>query len=146
MEAVLSLYISTLLAGFTVGFSAVAGPDMRLEMVTNTSSPLPTISVTEEDLSWFGKTQCWLTIFSVSSSQQCQHWHHGGRPPGRLLRRKVRTQEDHLGLLSPLGPRLGHNLPLAPVGQLDTGQGPLWSVWECQSAQLLSPGSSVQVR
>ena len=57
MEAVLSLYISTLLAGFTAGFSAVAGPDMRLEMVTNTSSPLPTISVTEEDLSWFGKTQ-----------------------------------------------------------------------------------------
>ena len=58
MGAVLSLYISTLLAGFTGGFSAVASPDMRLEMVSNTSSsPLPTISMTEEDLSWFGKTQ-----------------------------------------------------------------------------------------
>ena len=56
VQAILSLYLGTLLDGYGVGFSAVAVPDIKEEMSSNHSySDIPRIEATDEELSWFGK-------------------------------------------------------------------------------------------
>ena len=75
LQAILTLYIGPLLSGFSMGFSAVAVPDMkeemRLEIKLNFSCPalptrpcfrsnsslsvIPAIQATGEQLSWFGQ-------------------------------------------------------------------------------------------
>ena len=60
LQAILSLYLGVLLAGLSMGFSAVAVPDIKEEMRyrvrSNSSySIIPTIEATEDELSWFGK-------------------------------------------------------------------------------------------
>ena len=57
LGAILTVYLGTLLSGYSSGFSAVALPGMREEMGTNTNhthSFLPPVQLTEEQLSWFG--------------------------------------------------------------------------------------------
>ena len=72
LQAILSLYLGALIVGYSMGFSAVAVPDIKEERrydtvlslcittsLTNRSnhsySDIPSIRVTEEGLSWFGK-------------------------------------------------------------------------------------------
>ena len=73
LQAILSLYLGVLLAGLSMGFSAVALPDIKEEMryrvfseYDDTStyryfrrnssySIIPSIKASEEELSWFGK-------------------------------------------------------------------------------------------
>ena len=55
-HAVLTVYLSTLLGGFGMGFSAVAIPDIKNEMkLGNESYLVPSIQASSEELSWFGK-------------------------------------------------------------------------------------------
>ena len=55
-HAVLTVYLSTLLGGFGMGFSAVAIPDIKNEMkLGNESYLVPSIQASNEELSWFGK-------------------------------------------------------------------------------------------
>ena len=57
-RAILTVYLGSMLAGYNMGFSAVAIPDITQEMISNStysySSILPSISATKEQLSWFG--------------------------------------------------------------------------------------------
>ena len=58
LQAILTLYVGTLLGGFGVGFSSFAVPAIKLEWEqngnTNTSS-LGEMEASDEALSWFGK-------------------------------------------------------------------------------------------
>ena len=78
LQAILILYLGTILSGFSMGFSAVAVPDIKAEMrypsKTSQSIPrlitkfysrsnqsysdLPSIIASDEELSWFGKFEC----------------------------------------------------------------------------------------
>ena len=57
LQVILTLYIGTVLSGFNMGFSAVAIPDIKQEwkMSGNSTSFLPSIEASDEELSWFGK-------------------------------------------------------------------------------------------
>ena len=56
-RVILTLYIATLMAGYGMGYSAVAIPDLSREMESNnTENILPKIQATPEQLSWFGDT------------------------------------------------------------------------------------------
>ena len=55
-RAVLTVYLSSLLGGFVMGFSAVAIPDIKNEMkLSNESNLITSIQASDEELSWFGK-------------------------------------------------------------------------------------------
>ena len=55
-HAVLTVYLSTLLMGLGMGFSAVAIPDIKNEMkLGNESYLITSIQASDEELSWFGK-------------------------------------------------------------------------------------------
>ena len=55
-HAVLTVYLTTLLGGYSMGFSAVAIPDIKNEMKSKDQSNLITsIQVSSEELSWFGE-------------------------------------------------------------------------------------------
>ena len=54
-QAIVTLYVGSLMAGYAMGFSAVAIPDIVEEQKANTSYILPSIKATSEELSWFGK-------------------------------------------------------------------------------------------
>ena len=54
MQAVLTLYITTLLSGYTMGFSAVAVPDIKAAVGRDTGL-LPSLQADTEELSWFGE-------------------------------------------------------------------------------------------
>lgn len=57
LQAILTLYLGTILTGYNLGFSAVAIPDIKEEKRSNTSySVLPAIELTDEDVSWFAST------------------------------------------------------------------------------------------
>ena len=53
--AILTLYLGTILGGYNMGFSAIAIPDIKNEMMSNSTSVIPKISATSDQLSWFGK-------------------------------------------------------------------------------------------
>ena len=58
LQAILTLYMGTVLSGFNMGFSAVTIPDIKQEWVmsgNNSSSFIPAIQASDEELSWFGK-------------------------------------------------------------------------------------------
>ena len=58
LQAILTLYIGTLLGGFSMGFSAVTIPDIKQEWKmreNKTSFFIPAIEALNEDLSWFGR-------------------------------------------------------------------------------------------
>ena len=55
-HAVLTVYMTTLIGGYSMGFSAVAIPDIKNEMKANDQSNLITsIQASSEELSWFGE-------------------------------------------------------------------------------------------
>ena len=57
LQAILTLYIATVLSGFSMGFSAISIPGIKEEMLLNnnqSSSVIPSIKASEEELSWFG--------------------------------------------------------------------------------------------
>ena len=55
-HAVLTVYMTTLIGGYSMGFSAVAIPDIKNEMKSNDQSNLITsIQASSEELSWFGE-------------------------------------------------------------------------------------------
>ena len=55
LQAILTLYLGTLLSGYSSGFSAVSVPAMREEVRSNSShSDIPPVELTEDELSWFG--------------------------------------------------------------------------------------------
>ena len=57
LQAILTLYIATVLSGFSMGFSAISIPGIKEEMLLNNSqsfSVIPSIKASEEELSWFG--------------------------------------------------------------------------------------------
>lgn len=58
LQAILTLYIGTVLSGFNMGFSAVAIPDIKQEwkMKGNSTSFLPRIEASDEELSWFASS------------------------------------------------------------------------------------------
>ena len=69
-HAVLTVYLSTLLGGFGMGFSAVAIPDIKNEMkLRNESYLITSIQASSEELSWFGKS---LIGFYVNT---CVHFY-----------------------------------------------------------------------
>merc|ERR1719225_2614790 len=52
--AILTLYLSTFLTGYGIGFAAVAIPDMKTEIRSNeTISFLPKLEATNDELTWF---------------------------------------------------------------------------------------------
>ena len=54
-SAILTLYMGTILVGFNLGFSAIAIPDIKNEMLNTTSTfLLPNIVASNNQLSWFG--------------------------------------------------------------------------------------------
>ena len=53
--AILTLYLGTILGGYNMGFSAIAIPDIKNEMMTNSTSFIPKILASNDQLSWFGK-------------------------------------------------------------------------------------------
>jgi hypothetical protein len=58
LQAILTLYLGTVMGGFNMGYSAVTIPDIKQEWEirgNTTSSFLPEIEASDEDLSWFGK-------------------------------------------------------------------------------------------
>ena len=59
LQANLTLYLGIIIQGFNMGFSAVAVPDIQLEwsqgLASSSSSLIPAIEASQEDLSWFGK-------------------------------------------------------------------------------------------
>lgn len=53
-QAIITLYVGTIIEGINMGYSAIALPDLLLEMENSThGSSLPTIVATQEQLSWF---------------------------------------------------------------------------------------------
>ena len=55
-HAVLTVYLTTFLGGYSMGFSAVAIPDIKSEMKSKDQSNLiSTIQASSEELSWFGE-------------------------------------------------------------------------------------------
>ena len=53
-HAVLTVYLSTLIGGYSMGFSAVAIPDIKNEMKSENQNLVPAIQASSEELSWFG--------------------------------------------------------------------------------------------
>merc|ERR1719158_1329226 len=59
LQAILTLYIATVLSGFSMGFSAISIPGIKEEMSLNntqSSSVIPSIKASEEELSWFASS------------------------------------------------------------------------------------------
>ena len=55
-HAVLTVYFSTLIGGYSMGFSAVAIPDIKNEMKSEHQQYLiSSIQASSEELSWFGE-------------------------------------------------------------------------------------------
>ena len=56
-HAVLTVYFSTLIGGYSMGFSAVAIPDIKNEMKSEYphSYLISSIQASSEELSWFGE-------------------------------------------------------------------------------------------
>ena len=55
-RVILLVYLGVLLHAVNYGFSAVAMPDIKSEMRSNSSgSYIPSVLATDEELSWFGK-------------------------------------------------------------------------------------------
>ena len=55
-HAVLTVYFSTLIGGYSMGFSAVAIPDIKKEMKSeNQQYLISSIQASSEELSWFGE-------------------------------------------------------------------------------------------
>ena len=76
LQANLTLYLGIIIQGFNMGYSAVAIPDIELEwkesLVSSSSSFIPVIEASQEQLSWFGKVNMFMIIlrtlkFSASS-------------------------------------------------------------------------------
>jgi len=77
LQAVLTLYLGTVISGFNMGFSAIAIPNINLEweMRGNTSSAfIPEIEASNEDLSWFASSLNLGSIFGSLFGGYC-----GGR-------------------------------------------------------------------
>ena len=57
-RAVLTVYLTTLIGGYSMGFSAVAIPDIKNEMKSEDQTYFITsIQASNEELSWFGECQ-----------------------------------------------------------------------------------------
>ena len=57
LQAILTLYIATVLSGFSMGFSAISIPGIKEDMSLNSNqstSVFTSIHASEEELSWFG--------------------------------------------------------------------------------------------
>ena len=54
-HAVLTVYLSTLIGGYSMGFSAVAIPDIKNERMSENQNLVPSIQASSEELSWFGE-------------------------------------------------------------------------------------------
>jgi len=57
LQAIMTLYIGTVLSGFNMGLSAISIPGIKEEMSTGSkqhSSIFQAINASEEELSWFG--------------------------------------------------------------------------------------------
>ena len=56
-HAVLTVYFSTLIGGYSMGFSAVAIPDIKNEMKSENQQSylISPIQASSEELSWFGE-------------------------------------------------------------------------------------------
>ena len=54
-HAVLTVYLSTLIGGYSMGFSAVAIPDIKNEMKSESQNLISSIQASSEELSWFGE-------------------------------------------------------------------------------------------
>ena len=54
IQAIFTCYLGSLLTGFSVAFSAIAIPGIKLDRVHQTSF-VGSIEVSNEHLSWFGK-------------------------------------------------------------------------------------------
>ena len=59
--AIFALYLSNLIDGMSWGYSSTAIPDIKREMkMENSTSFIPKISATDNQLSWFGKSKLLL--------------------------------------------------------------------------------------
>ena len=54
-HAVLTVYLSALIGGYSMGFSAVAIPDIKNEMKSVNQYLISSIQASSEELSWFGE-------------------------------------------------------------------------------------------
>ena len=78
VRAIVTVYLATLLGGYSNGFSAIAIPDIKAEMVADNGSAYSDLLIprleaaSEEQLSWFGEIVKLLTsplcISSVAAS------------------------------------------------------------------------------
>ena len=55
IQAIFTCYLGSLLTGFSVAFSAIAIPGIKLDRVNQQTSFVGNIEVSNENLSWFGK-------------------------------------------------------------------------------------------
>ena len=121
LQAILTVYLSTLLSGYSSGFSAVAVPAMREEVRSNHSYwDIPPVELTEEELSWFGNYNRAPPHHQSSSvhqtiSQQSHHWSDGWMSHWWLQWREVWSQEDNPDLLYPSCSGLGHHRLFSPA-------------------------------
>ena len=51
---IITIYLSTLLTGYSTGFSAVAVPDIKMDGANTSDSDNQVTGAQDEDLSWFG--------------------------------------------------------------------------------------------
>lgn len=52
-QAVLTLYLGTIIRGYNMGFSSIAIPGIQLELAGNTTYVIPSVIASTEQLSWF---------------------------------------------------------------------------------------------
>ena len=103
VRAIVTVYLATLLGGYSNGFSAIAIPDIKAEMAADNGSAYSDLLIprleaaSEEQLSWFGEIMKLLTTplcIQRCCSQQCQPGPGGGLPPGGAPGWEVGAQED----------------------------------------------------
>ena len=103
VRAIVTVYLATLLGGYSNGFSAIAIPDIKAEMTADNGSAYSDLLIprleaaSEEQLSWFGEIMKLLTsplCIQRCCSQQCQPGPGGGLPPGGAPGWEVGAQED----------------------------------------------------
>ena len=103
VRAIVTVYLATLLGGYSNGFSAIAIPDIKAEMVADNGSAYSDLIIprleaaSEEQLSWFGEIMKLLIsplCIQRCCSQQCQPGPGGGLPPGGAPGWEVGAQED----------------------------------------------------
>ena len=113
LQAILIVYVGTILGGFSMGFSTVAIPDIKRisELGRNASDfflNIPGIQASDEQLSWFGRFICFLSLISILIllSQQCEYRSDDWMYSRWNMRWKIWTEAHSASFRNTWNPRL----------------------------------------